>query len=242
MYRLAKLGFSQSYTYFTWRQHRHGSYASTSRSSSTSRVPSSSVPTPGRTRPTSSPSHLAGRAAAAFVMRLRARGHPVAQLRHLRPRVRADGETRAAQSGERGVPRRREVRDPHVGPRRPRLSLRPLITARQRHPTRGHPALQRDARLRFHEVDNDELLCFTKTAPASDSAIVVVNLDPDWAQSGWVHLDLGALGIEPGESFEVHDRLSDTATSGTVPTTTSSSTRTEQARARLQPLRPRMNR
>ena len=39
--------------------------------------------------------------------------------------------------------------------------------------------------------------------------LMVVNLDPHRVQSGWVEVNLDALGIEPGAEYEVHDLLSD---------------------------------
>jgi starch synthase (maltosyl-transferring) len=75
---------------------------------------------------------------------------------------------------------------------------------------RATPALQNDRSLRFHEIDNDQLICFSKTdEAASSSVLVVINLDPHHRQSGWTFLDLHALGIGNGETFQVHDLVSD---------------------------------
>lgn len=74
---------------------------------------------------------------------------------------------------------------------------------------RTNPALQRNDGLRFHFVDNDQLIAYTKvTADLSNVVLVVVNLDPIWTQSGWVGLSLQELGLNPDEPFEVHDLLS----------------------------------
>jgi starch synthase (maltosyl-transferring) len=70
----------------------------------------------------------------------------------------------------------------------------------------AHPALQRNDTLRFHGVDNDALLCWSKTA-GRDRVLVVVNLDPHAVQSGWTGLDLPALGIADGRPYAVHDLL-----------------------------------
>jgi starch synthase (maltosyl-transferring) len=67
--------------------------------------------------------------------------------------------------------------------------------------------LQRNDTLRFHWVENDQLICWSKrSADGDDTVLVVVNLDPWNAQSGWLHLDLGALGVEPG-GYRVTDLL-----------------------------------
>ncbi|MFC1416093.1 maltotransferase domain-containing protein [Streptacidiphilus cavernicola] len=88
-------------------------------------------------------------------------------------------------------------------------SLAPLIT-RLNQLRREHPALRRLRNLRVHPTDNDALLCFSKQAPAgrsTDRVIVVVNLDPEQAREGYVHLDLAELGLVAGEEFEVRDQL-----------------------------------
>lgn len=73
---------------------------------------------------------------------------------------------------------------------------------------RDNPALHGDASLRFMAVDNDELICYAKVDAASgNTVLVVVNLDPHHAHSGWVTLDLEGLGVEPDRPFQVHELL-----------------------------------
>jgi len=87
-------------------------------------------------------------------------------------------------------------------------SLRELIGLINRI-RRRNPALQQNANLHFHPVNNEEIICFSKhTDDLSDIILVVVNLDPHHTQSGWVNLSLAALGLESGQSFQVHDLLS----------------------------------
>jgi starch synthase (maltosyl-transferring) len=75
---------------------------------------------------------------------------------------------------------------------------------------RENPALQRNEQLVFHPVDNEQLIAYSKSTPALDNIILtVVNLDPHHVQSGWISVDLGKLGIEPGASYQVHDFLTD---------------------------------
>ncbi len=70
----------------------------------------------------------------------------------------------------------------------------------------AHPALQQDRTLRFHEIDNDQLLAYSKTdASGEDVILVIVNLDAQWQQSGLTWLDLEALGIAEDATFEVRD-------------------------------------
>jgi starch synthase (maltosyl-transferring) len=74
---------------------------------------------------------------------------------------------------------------------------------------RENPALQYDQRLRFYPVDNDRLLFYGKTLPdLSNIILVIVNLDPHWTQSGWVKVPLEELGLRADEPYQVHDLLS----------------------------------
>jgi starch synthase (maltosyl-transferring) len=87
-------------------------------------------------------------------------------------------------------------------------SLRDLVALvnRVRH---EHPALQQDRTLQFHHVDNEELVAYSKVSDdGEDRVLVIVNLDPHGTRVGTVHLDLGALGLEPDQQFQVHDLLS----------------------------------
>jgi starch synthase (maltosyl-transferring) len=87
-------------------------------------------------------------------------------------------------------------------------SVRPLITRLNR-ARRENPALQADEGLTFHLVDNPLLLCYSKTSEdRTNTVLTVVNLDLQHRQSGWVHLDLEAMGLEEGQAFQVHDELS----------------------------------
>ena len=74
---------------------------------------------------------------------------------------------------------------------------------------RAHPALQQMRTLRFHHVDNDALLAYSKQDPASgDTVLVVVNLDPHAAQEGTIWLDLPALGFDWYQRLIAHDEVS----------------------------------
>jgi len=88
-------------------------------------------------------------------------------------------------------------------------SLKDLI-ARVNRIRRQNLALQNDLSLRFHSVDNEQLICYSKrTGDFSNVILVVVNLDYRYKQSGWVDLSLEELGLDHGNSYEVHDLLGD---------------------------------
>jgi starch synthase (maltosyl-transferring) len=70
-------------------------------------------------------------------------------------------------------------------------------------------ALQNTRTLLFHPIDNEALLCYSKrSADLENIILVVVNLDPNHTQAGWVHLPLEKFGLDPHEPFQVYDLLS----------------------------------
>jgi starch synthase (maltosyl-transferring) len=71
---------------------------------------------------------------------------------------------------------------------------------------RAHPALHRLRNLRFHYVDQPELMCFSKRSSSiPDTVLVVVNTDPHRTREATVWLDLPALGVDG--AFTVTDEL-----------------------------------
>ncbi|MEU2257954.1 alpha-1,4-glucan--maltose-1-phosphate maltosyltransferase [Nocardia xishanensis] len=87
-------------------------------------------------------------------------------------------------------------------------SLEPWLT-RLNEIRRAHPALQQLRCLHFHHVDNDALLAYSKFDPVSgDAVLVVVNLNPYGAEWGFVSLDLPAIGREWHDHPVVVDEVS----------------------------------
>jgi len=73
---------------------------------------------------------------------------------------------------------------------------------------RAHPALQQMRTLRFHHIDNAALLAYSKQDPETgDTVVTVVTLDPDNAQQGTLWLDLPSLGFEWHERLIAHDEV-----------------------------------
>jgi starch synthase (maltosyl-transferring) len=92
-------------------------------------------------------------------------------------------------------------------------SLAPLLTALNRL-RRRHPALQQLRSLHFHHADDEQILVFSKRGahPHTDTVLVVVNLDPHHTHEATVSLDLAVLGLTPAqesgaEHFPVRDAL-----------------------------------
>ena len=88
-------------------------------------------------------------------------------------------------------------------------NIKELITKLNRI-RRENRALHFYDNLRFHPVENEALLFYSKMTPGRDSIIlIVVNLDPLHTQSGWVEAPIEEFGEIGSESYQVHDLLTD---------------------------------
>ncbi|RKN35410.1 alpha-1,4-glucan--maltose-1-phosphate maltosyltransferase [Micromonospora musae] len=88
-------------------------------------------------------------------------------------------------------------------------SLAPFVATLNR-VRREHPALRRLRNLRFHDIDNPALLCWSKRdADTGDTVIVVCSFDSTGVQWGNTTLDMPALGLDWHERFTVHDELTE---------------------------------
>jgi starch synthase (maltosyl-transferring) len=73
---------------------------------------------------------------------------------------------------------------------------------------RENRALHYDHNLRFYPTDNEQLLFYGKMLPdLSDVILIIVNLDPHHVQSGWVRVPLHELNLGPQDPYQVHDLL-----------------------------------
>lgn len=209
MYALAKRGFTQSYTYFTWRNSK--SELQTYMEELT-KPPISDFFQPNFWPNTPDILHksLQEGGRAAFMQRLILAATlsssygiygPAYELAENVPAPPPAGKV---ESEEYLDSEKYEIRQ---RTRNASDSLVPLITSLNqiRHANR---ALQSNASLHFHSVDNPELICYSKSTPSFDNAILVaVNLDSFHEQIGWVHLDLSQIGCSSKESFLVEDLL-----------------------------------
>jgi starch synthase (maltosyl-transferring) len=205
MYLLAKVGFSQSYTYFTWRT-TAAELTEYVRSLVESEVNEFFRPSFWPTTPDILPEHLQFGTRATFIARavLAATLSPswgiYGPAYELQERVAREGAEEYAQN-EKYQLRSWDLARPD--------SLRPVLR-RLNHIRRDNPALQRLAGTVFHQTDNELLLCYSRASDDGGNVLlVVVNLDPRNRHSGWISLDLAALEIEEGAAFQVHDLMSD---------------------------------
>ncbi|TAK82839.1 MAG: alpha-1,4-glucan--maltose-1-phosphate maltosyltransferase [Aquabacterium sp.] len=206
MHRLAKLGYSQSYTYFTWR---HTKAELQDYFTELSQGPGREYfrPNVWPNTPDILNEQLHGGRRAMFVSRLVLASTLAASYGIYGPAYELlEGRPRAPDSEEYLDSEKYQLR--HWNLDAPD-SLAPLI-ARLNRVRRDHPALHADWSLRFLPTDNDQLIAYAKRSPdGRDVVMCVVNLDPHNVQSGWVELDAKLLGVEPDLPFQVHDLLGD---------------------------------
>ena len=75
---------------------------------------------------------------------------------------------------------------------------------------RQNRALQFYDNLRFHHADNDAILFYAKMTAARDNIIlVVINLDPHRKQSSYVDVPIDQFGTMDSDQYQVHDLISD---------------------------------
>ena len=90
------------------------------------------------------------------------------------------------------------------------FSLRPFISRRERD-SKAEPCIAVERKLRFHSIENDQFICYSKQTEDNSNVIVtVVNLDPVWTQSGFLELPLEDLGIDGRYPYHVVDLLTGT--------------------------------
>ena len=209
MYRLAKLGFSQSYTYFAWRYSKH-EFEEYLRELTTPPAVDVFRPNFWPNTPDILTAQLQEGTRGTYVCRLVLAATLAASYGIYGPAFELMESAPAKPGGEEYLDSEKyEVRWRDLGARNSLVETIRLVNAARRE----HPALHRNDTLRFHSVDNDSLIAYSKTSPevdgrvGDDAILVIANLDDTWRQGGFVHLDLDALGLEPDAEFEVVDLL-----------------------------------
>src|SRR5262245_30885283 len=206
MHTLAKIGFHQSYTYFTWRntaQELVDYLRELSGPAAAYMRPNFFVNTPDILH-----EYLQHGGRPAFEIRavLAAllsptwgvySGYELMENEPVRP---GSEEYRDSEKYQYRV--RDWERAEHEG-----RSLAPLIT-RLNGPRKAHPALRELRNLRFHHIDQPSMICFSKRSKRdADTVLVVVNLDPYQPREATVWLDMTALGVDDRSQFVVTDEL-----------------------------------
>jgi len=209
MYGLAKRGFTQSYTYFTWRNSKPElqSYLE-----EITRPPVSDFFRPNFWPNTPDILHksLQDGGRPAFMHRLILAATLVSNYGIYGPAY--ELAENAAATPPAGRSESEEYLDSEKYEIRQRDrnrpdSLVPLIAALNRI-RRENRALQSNASLHFHSIDNPNLICYSKATPGFENTILaVVNIDSFNEQIGWTSLDLDRLGFSPNEKLLVEDLL-----------------------------------
>jgi starch synthase (maltosyl-transferring) len=204
MYRLAKLGFTQSYTYFTWRNTRHELSEYFTELTQTG-VREFFRPNLWPNTPDILPEYLQTGGRPAFMIRLTLAATlganygiygPAFELCENAPREPGSEEYLNSEKYE-------------IKPRKldSEWSLREFI-ARVNRIRHENSALQSDWSLRFHDTDNPMLICYSKASEDGANVIIVaVNLDFHHVQAGWTRLNLDVIGIDHEQPYQVHDLL-----------------------------------
>jgi starch synthase (maltosyl-transferring) len=205
MYRLAKIGFSQSYTYFPWRNGKEEIAAYLTEITK--------PPVTDFFRPNQWPNtpdilteflQMGGRPA--FIIRLLLAATlganygiygPPFEMQENKPLRHGSEEYLDSEKYE---IRQWDLSSP--------ASLSPLVT-RVNKIRNTHAALQNDISLKFHVSENPQILCYSKESDdRSDLIVTIVNLDPHFTQSGFITLPLEDLEIPADRAYEAEDLLS----------------------------------
>jgi len=203
MFRLAKLGFSQSYTYFTWRNTKQEltDYFTELKAirdwfrpnlwPNTPDILHEYLQTGGR------PAFMARAALAATLGASYGIYGPAFELLEHTPREPGSEEYFDSEKYE---VKRWDLEHED--------SLRQFL-GKLNEIRRANPALQGDDTLTFRHIDNDQLVCYSKTSPTGDNVVlVVVSLDPEQVQSGFIDVPLDEWSLDAQDPYHAHELLS----------------------------------
>jgi starch synthase (maltosyl-transferring) len=207
MARLAEAGFSQSYTYFTWRAAQHGPEGLWAYLEELAHGPVADYMRPNFWPNTpdilSGPLRLGPPAAFALRLVLAATLSPsygVYSGYELYENVPASDTNEEYLNSEKYEIKDRDYSRPD--------SLAPLMMSLN-HIRRRHPALQRLRSIQFHSTTNPAIIAYSKVSDdGGDAVLTVVNLDPHWVQDALLQLDLAAVGLPADRPYWVVDELS----------------------------------
>jgi starch synthase (maltosyl-transferring) len=206
MYRLAKLGFNQSYTYFAWKNTK---VELTEYFTEITQPPVSEFFRPNLwpNTPDILNEYLQRGGRPAFIARLILAATLGANYGIYGPAFELMERVPVRDGSEEYVDSEKyQVR---VWNRDDPKSLKGLIR-RVNGIRRESIALQSNRNLQFHPTDNPQLIAYSKTSDdQADKILVVVNLDPVNRQMGWVDVLLKEFRLVAGESYEMHDLLTD---------------------------------
>ncbi len=206
LYRLAKLGFSQSYNYFPWRntkQELTEFFTELTRSELREYLRPSLWPN----TPDILPEYLQLGGRAGFMVRVALAATLGAAYGIYGPAYELCVDQPIAPGKEEYLNSEKyELKQWDLDAPG---SLKDYI-ARLNRIRRENPALHSNERLRFHRIDHDQLIAYSKSTPDLDNIVLtVVNLDPHHTHEGRLELPLEELGLDVRQTYQMHDLLSD---------------------------------
>jgi starch synthase (maltosyl-transferring) len=205
MYALAKAGFSQSYTYFTWRNTKPEFIEYLTHLLNTE-VRELFRPNFWPNTPDILPEHLQYGGRPTFVTRLVLAATMSSSYGIYGPAYELCVSEAVSGKEEYLNSEKYEIKQWDWDAKG---NLKDFIT-RVNRIRRDNPALQTSFNLKFYEVDNEYLLFYGKTDDdLSNIILIVANLDPFHTQSGWVKVPIDELGIPSNQPYLVHELLSD---------------------------------
>lgn len=204
MYRLAKLGFSQSYTYFPWRNTKWELTAYLTELTKTD-VREFFRPSQWPNTPDILTEFLQTGGRPAFLIRLILAATAGASYGIYGPAFELmEGRALRPGSEEYLDSEKYQIREWNLSSPDSLSEVIGLVNRARRE----NPALQNDWSIQFHNTDNDDLICYSKqSSDGENTVLVVVNLNPHYTHSGFVNLDLDLLKIDRDHPFQVHDQL-----------------------------------
>jgi starch synthase (maltosyl-transferring) len=204
MQRLAKLGFDQSYTYFTWRNTKDELEQYLTEITKTE-VSEYLRPNFWPNTPDILPQYLQYGGRAAFIIRLVLAATLSSNYGVYGPAFELCVGDSIEGKEEYLNSEKYEIKH---WDRNQTGNIRAVIE-RVNRARKDNPSLQRIRNLKFYQIDNNMMIAYgKKTDDLSNITIMVVNLDPYHKQSGWLTLPLDELGIDPGQPYLLHDILS----------------------------------
>ncbi|HYO49765.1 MAG TPA: alpha-1,4-glucan--maltose-1-phosphate maltosyltransferase, partial [Chloroflexia bacterium] len=204
MYYLAKSGFTQSYNYFAWRNTRHELTEYFTELTRTE-VKEFFYPNVWPNTPDILTEHLQVGGRPAFMSRVVLAATLAASYGIYGPAYEL-GENVPMAHGKEEYLNSEKYEIKHWDVNRPD-SIKELI-ARLNRIRRENPALHSNEGLRFHPTSNEMLIAYSKaTEDLSNVILIIVNLDPNYTQSGVVELPLEELALDPHQPYQVHDLL-----------------------------------
>ncbi len=207
MYQLAKQGFTQSYTYFTWRNTKE-ELTTYMEKVTNSEVSEYFRPNLWPNTPDILPEFLQVSGKPGFIIRFVLAATLSSNYGIYGPAFELmENLPFEAGSEEYLDSEKYEVKDWNISDKK---SLKNIIKKINRI-RKDNPALQSNTTLTFHEINNEQIICYSKhSEDFSDIILVAVNLDPQHTQSGWVFFPVDLYDMDENASYQVHDLIGGT--------------------------------